>query len=133
MTWLRTKVSGLEGQVSELASERQRLQQQVAALEEELRGVRQQAAAAAGSSGSAASADQLQKLQGQIKVRIQGQIQVRISCRSSRGRSRCGACPLSLQCGLQCGNNDRSDSMMPHSRASPTCARFVQPVCRRSR
>ena len=99
MTWLRTKVSGLEGQVSELASERQRLQQQVAALEEELRGVRQQAAAAAGSSGSAASADQLQKLQGQIKVRIQGQIkvrtqgqiQVRISCRSSRGRSRCGS------------------------------------------
>ena len=89
MTWLRTKVSGLEGQVSELASERQRLLQQVAALEEELRGVRQQAAAAAGSSGSAASADQLQKLQGQIKVRIQGQIQVRISCRSSRGRSRC--------------------------------------------
>ena len=70
MTWLRTKVSGLEGQVSELASERQRLQQQVAALEEELRGVRQQAAAAAGSSGSAAAtADQLQKLQGQIKVR----------------------------------------------------------------
>ena len=69
VTWLRTKVAGLEQQLGEIGGERRALQQQAAAMEAELRSARQAAGRPAGN-GSSVSSEQLARLQAQLKVMV---------------------------------------------------------------